>query len=86
MTILGNNSATSYYALDRGDLLAGGRPSSAWGGAVGVQWHTLSFDRRCPLEYTIITVFRKNKKANLTKAERNALKKRADEILDSYWR
>jgi hypothetical protein len=56
------------------------------GGAFGVQWHTLSLDRRCPLEYTIIIVFPKNKKANLTKAERNALKKRADDILDSYWR
>src|ERR1035438_253316 len=32
----------------------------------------------------LITVFPKNKKANLTKAERNTLKKRADEIIDSY--
>ena len=32
----------------------------------------------------LITVFPKNKKANLTKAERNALKKRADDIFDSY--
>jgi len=34
----------------------------------------------------LITVFPKNKKANLTKAERNALKKRADDIFDSYRR
>jgi len=34
----------------------------------------------------LITVFPKNKKANLTKAERNALKKRADEIFDTYRR
>ncbi|MGA2202173.1 MAG: type II toxin-antitoxin system RelE/ParE family toxin [Terriglobales bacterium] len=34
----------------------------------------------------LITVFPKNTKANLTKAERNALKKRADEIVDSYRR
>lgn len=34
----------------------------------------------------LITVFPKNKKANLTKAERNALKKRADEIFESYRR
>jgi len=130
----------------------------------GVQWHTISLDRRCPLEYKmsrqtvvetpsyialagkilsererddvvamvaadsecgdvmsgtggfrkvrvprqgmgksggarvvyiwrndkfpafLITVFPKNKKANLTKAERNALKKRADNIFDSYGR
>ncbi|MFZ3342013.1 MAG: type II toxin-antitoxin system RelE/ParE family toxin [Terriglobales bacterium] len=32
----------------------------------------------------LITVFPKNEKANLTKAERNALKKRADNIFDSY--
>ncbi len=34
----------------------------------------------------LITVFPKNKKANLTKAERNTLKKRADDIFDSYRR
>ena len=34
----------------------------------------------------LITVFPKNEKANLTKAERNALKKRADGIFDSYRR
>lgn len=34
----------------------------------------------------LITVFAKNKKANLTKAERNLLKKRADDIFDSYRR
>jgi hypothetical protein len=34
----------------------------------------------------LITVFLKNKKANLTKAERNALKKRACEIFASYRR
>ena len=34
----------------------------------------------------LITVFPKNKKANLTKAERNVLKKRADDIFDSYRR
>ena len=34
----------------------------------------------------LITVFPKNKKANLTKAERNALRKRADDIFDSYGR
>ena len=34
----------------------------------------------------LITVFPKNRKANLTKAERNALKKRADDIFDRYRR
>ena len=34
----------------------------------------------------LITAFPKNKKANLTNAERNALKKRADNIFDSYRR
>jgi hypothetical protein len=34
----------------------------------------------------LITVFPKNQKANLTKAERNALKKRANDIFDSYRR
>ena len=34
----------------------------------------------------LITVFAKNKKSNLTKAERNALKKRADAIFESYRR
>ena len=34
----------------------------------------------------LITVFAKNEKANLTKAERNTLKKRADDIFDSYGR
>jgi len=34
----------------------------------------------------LITVFPKNEKANLTKAERNALKKRADDIFESYRR
>lgn len=34
----------------------------------------------------LITVFPKNRKANLTKAERNALKKRADDIFNSYRR
>jgi hypothetical protein len=32
----------------------------------------------------LITVFPKNKKANLTKAERNALKQRTEDIFDSY--
>jgi hypothetical protein len=32
----------------------------------------------------LITVFAKNRKANLTKGERNALKKRADEIFETY--
>ena len=32
----------------------------------------------------LITVFPKNKKANLTKAERNALNKRADTIFTNY--
>jgi len=32
----------------------------------------------------LITVFPKNEKANLSKAERNTLKKRADEIFESY--
>jgi hypothetical protein len=34
----------------------------------------------------LISVFPKNKKANLTKAERNILKKRADDIFDRYGR
>jgi hypothetical protein len=34
----------------------------------------------------LITVFPKNKKADLTKAERNALKKRADDIFNRYRR
>jgi hypothetical protein len=34
----------------------------------------------------LITVFPKNQKANLTKGERNALKKRADGIFASYRR
>jgi hypothetical protein len=34
----------------------------------------------------LIAVFSKNRKANLTKAERNTLKKRADYIFDSYRR
>lgn len=34
----------------------------------------------------LITVFPKNRKANLTKAERNVLKKRADDIFESYRR
>jgi hypothetical protein len=34
----------------------------------------------------LITVFPKNEKANLTNAERNALKKRADDIFESYRR
>jgi hypothetical protein len=34
----------------------------------------------------LITVFPKNRKANLTKAERNALKKRSDDIFDRYRR
>ena len=32
----------------------------------------------------LITVFPKNEKGNLTKAERNALKKRSDAIFESY--
>lgn len=32
----------------------------------------------------LITVFAKNEKENLNKAERNALKKRADEIFETY--
>lgn len=34
----------------------------------------------------LMTVFAKNEKANLTKRERNELKKRADEIFDTYRR
>lgn len=41
-------------------------------------------DERFPL--FLITVFPKNRKANLTKAERNALKKRADDIFEGYRR
>jgi RelE toxin of RelE / RelB toxin-antitoxin system len=40
--------------------------------------------RRDKFPIFLITVFPKNKKANLTKAERNALKKHAGEIFDSY--
>ena len=32
----------------------------------------------------LITVFAKNEKGNLSKAERNALRKRADQIFESY--
>ena len=34
----------------------------------------------------LITVFAKNEKGNLSKAERNTLKKRADDIFNSYSR
>ena len=34
----------------------------------------------------LITVFAKNEKENLTNAERNALRKRADEIFEQYKR
>jgi hypothetical protein len=34
----------------------------------------------------LITVFPKNEKENLTMAERNALRKRADSIFDTYGR
>lgn len=34
----------------------------------------------------LITVFAKNEKANLTKKERNELRKRADDIFDTYRR
>ncbi|HSZ60533.1 MAG TPA: type II toxin-antitoxin system RelE/ParE family toxin [Terriglobales bacterium] len=34
----------------------------------------------------LITVFAKNEKGNLSVAERNALRKRADDIFDSYGR
>ena len=34
----------------------------------------------------LIMVFPKNEKENLSKSERNALKKRADDIFDSYFR
>lgn len=34
----------------------------------------------------LITVFPKNEKENLSKAERNTLKKRADDIFDTYGR
>jgi hypothetical protein len=34
----------------------------------------------------LITVFAKNEKGNLSQAERNALKKRSDQIFDTYQR
>jgi hypothetical protein len=34
----------------------------------------------------LVTVFPKNEKENLSKSERNALKKRADDIFRSYFR
>jgi len=40
--------------------------------------------RNDKLPLFLITVFSKNEKENLTKAERNALKKRADDIFNSY--
>jgi len=42
--------------------------------------------RNDKLPLFLITVFSKNEKENLTNAERNALKKRADDIFNSYSR
>lgn len=46
---------------------------------IALRWHALHRS-----SIFLITAFPKNKKANLTKAERNSLKKRADGIFDSY--
>ena len=49
-----------------------------WRGAGGVIWR----NERFPV--FLITVFPKNEKENLSMAERNALRKRAESIFESY--
>ena len=51
--------------------------------AVGHAWFISSAITRFPL---FDSVFAKNEKENLTKAERNALKKRADSVFENYRR
>jgi hypothetical protein len=74
-----------------GDMMAGtgrlrkmryGRGDSGKGG--GVRTCTSTAARSFP--FSSITVFAKKDKANLTKDERNQLKKRADEMFETYRR
>jgi hypothetical protein len=51
-----------------------------WGARVVYIWR----NERFPV--FLITVFPKNEKENLSMAERNALRKRADSIFDAYGR
>ena len=74
-----------------GDVIAGTGgfrklrvPRAGMGKSGGARVVYIWRDDRFPV--FLITIFAKNEKANLSQAERNALKKRSDEIFESYGR
>ena len=61
-----------------------GLHAKEWEKAVGARVVYIWLNERFPV--FLITVFPKNEKENLSMAERNALKKRADSIFETYGR
>ena len=70
--------------MERADFERSGSHAKEWGKAVGPGLCISGANERFPV--FLITVFPKNEKENLSMAERNALRKRADSIFDIYGR
>ena len=70
--------------MERADFERSGSHAKEWEKAVGPQVVYIWRNERFPV--FLITVFPKNEKENLSMAERNALRKRADRIFEDYGR
>ena len=66
------------------DFEKSGSHAKEWGKAAGLEVVYIWRNERFPV--FLITVFPKNQKENLSMAERNTLKKRADSIFETYGR
>jgi hypothetical protein len=69
--------------VERADFERSGSHAKEWGKTVGPG---LCISGATRDSVFLITVFPKNEKENLSMAERNALKKRADSIFETYGR
>ena len=68
--------------MERADFERSGLHAREWEKVAERGWVYIWRNERLPV--FLITVFPKNEKENLSMAERNALKKRADSIFETY--
>ena len=70
--------------MERGDFERSGSHVKEWGKVAGMRVVYIWRNERFPV--FLITVFPKNEKENLSMAERNTLRKRADSIFETHGR
>ena len=70
--------------MERADFERSGSHAKEWGKSGGARVVYIWRNERFPV--FLITVFPKNDKENLSMAERNTIRKRADSIFETYGR